>query len=181
MSKEAMGMKKIKKGIWVVILIILLGIGIYVISRSANVAKVPENNNTNTASRVEAPEQKSGSSVKKNAAKLVIGDDYFITQLNDIYYNMDDYIGREIEIEGFPLSYEEYKFIGRYGPGCCSNDGYAYIEYEYNKELQLTDEKDWIRVIGIIKKGKYEGEDYIYIDAASVEKMEVRGIDTVSI
>lgn len=63
--------------------------------------------------------------------------------------------------------------------GCCVGDGYAYIEYEYDKEIKLTDEKDWIKVKGTFKKGNDNGQEYIYIEANSIEKMETRGKDKV--
>lgn len=87
-----------------------------------------------------------------NGVDIVIKDKYFITQINDIYYNFDKYEGKTIQIDGFPLTHENYTFIARYGPGCCVGDGYGILEYQYNKEIKLTDVKDWIRVIGILKK-----------------------------
>ena len=116
---------------------------------------------------------------KDTDADIVMKDDYFIEQLNDIYYNTDEYLGKTIKIEGFPMVSKEYKFVARFGPGCCVGDGYAYIEYTYDKELELVDEEDWIRVIGVLKKGKMGVAEYVYIEATSVEKLEERGNDTV--
>jgi len=110
---------------------------------------------------------------------LILKDKFFITQLNDIYYNIDEYKGKRIEISGFPMTDGKRKFVGRYGPGCCSNDSYAYIEYKFSDELDLVDEKDWIKVTGTIEK-RYEGSRInTYIKATSVEKLDVRGLDTV--
>lgn len=108
-------------------------------------------------------------------------DDYFMTQINEIYYNPDDYVGKKIEIEGFPMeSPDGYKFVGRYGPGCCGNDGYVYLEYVYNKEnIPLVVEKDWIKVKGTIKKIVDQTGTVIYIEATSVEKLSTRGVDRV--
>ena len=64
--------------------------------------------------------------------------------------------------------------------GCCVGDGYAYIEYKYDEELELTDEKDWIKVTGTLRKGNDGITDYIYIDATSIEKLDIRGKDTVT-
>lgn len=63
--------------------------------------------------------------------------------------------------------------------GCCVNDQIACLEYQYNKNIKLTQEKDWIKVIGTLKKGIDDGMEYIYIDATSIEKMSERGKDTV--
>lgn len=41
-------------------------------------------------------------------------DNQFITQINDIYYNFDEYKGKTIQIEGFPMTNGQYVFVGRY-------------------------------------------------------------------
>lgn len=171
-------MKKFKKIIWIFILLIVVGIITFILINTKNTSTIKDDSNTTTANRVESPKQ-TNTTKTNDTSNLVIGDNYFITQINDIYYNMNDYVGREIEIEGFPLSTPEYKFVSRYGPGCCTGDGYAYIEYTYNQDINLVDEEDWIKVKGILKKDTYQGKEYIYIEATSVEKMATRGKDTV--
>lgn len=119
----------------------------------------------------------------KKAEKIItFKDDYFMTQVNDIYNNPNDYIGKKIEIEGFPMDTGDgYKYVGRYGPGCCGNDGYVYLEYVYNeKKISLVAEKDWIKVKGTIKKIVDKTGTIIYIEATSVEKLYTRGIDRVT-
>lgn len=158
-----------KKIIMIIILLIILAsipmLFIYINSNKT----IPENNN-------EISEQNND---KIEEETLVLKDKYFITQLNDIYYNIDEYKGKKIEIEGFPMTNEKSTFVGRYGPGCCSIDGYAYIEYKFSEKLELVDEKDWIKVTGTIQK-RYEGNIiYVYIDATSVEKLDTRGTDRV--
>lgn len=88
---------------------------------------------------------------------------------------------KKIEIEGFPMeSPDGYKYVGRYGPGCCGNDGYVYLEYVYNKEnISLVVEKDWIKVKGVIKKTVDKTGTSIYIEANSIEKLSTRGVDRV--
>jgi len=64
--------------------------------------------------------------------------------------------------------------------GCCTGDGYAYIEYMYDKEISLVDEEDWIKINGVIEIGNEDGTDYPYIKVITLEKMSERGLDTVS-
>lgn len=152
----------------IILLIIIILISILFIYMNSN-SSVPQNNN-------EIIEENSN---KVEEETLVLKDKYFLTQLNDIYYNIDEYKGRKIEIEGFPMSDEKSTFVGRYGPGCCSIDGYAYIEYKFPEKLDLVNEKDWIKVTGTIQK-RYEGNIiYVYINATSVEKLETRGTERV--
>jgi len=65
--------------------------------------------------------------------------------------------------------------------GCCSSDGYAYMEYKYDKDIELIDEEDWIKVVGTLRMEKVDNMEYVYIDATSVEKMKVRGKDSVEL
>jgi len=116
---------------------------------------------------------------EKFKADIIIGDDFFVTQINELYANFDDYEGKIVEIEGFKLISGDYTFIGRYGPGCCANDVFACLEYSYNGDLDIAIEKDWIKMIGKLTMGNDNGMEYIYLDALSVEIMQERGIDTV--
>jgi uncharacterized membrane protein YcgQ (UPF0703/DUF1980 family) len=106
-------MKKFKKFIWVLLLIILISIIVFVIIDSRNMEKL-ETQKTDVAKR-QVTTGSSGetgeSNTNKDMSKLVIGDEYFITQINDIYYNQEDYLGREVEIQGFPMTNGEYKFV----------------------------------------------------------------------
>ena len=45
---------------------------------------------------------------------MVIGDNYFDTTINDIYYNADDYYNKNIQIEGMYFENSPYTFVGRY-------------------------------------------------------------------
>ncbi|MDD4067050.1 MAG: hypothetical protein PHH22_03655 [Clostridia bacterium] len=164
-----------KKIVLIIVLVLLIGGIVTVLVLSSNNKKDNVNDNNNNNNNNEDINSVS------NKIDVVISDKYFITQLNEIYLNTEDYLGKVIEIEGFPLSNGQYNFVARYGPGCCSNDAIAYLEYEYDKDLELIDEKDWIKIIGEICKGKDEnGSEYIYIDASSVEKKDIRGVDTVT-
>ena len=116
--------------------------------------------------------------------EIVIGDNYFGTQLADINMNFAQYEGKTIEIEGLYFENMDYTFVGRYStsnvcPTCPT--GFSYFEYEWNgdKELPVKDSENWLKVIGTLKKGN-DGVEYYYIDVANVEIMNEKGIDTVS-
>lgn len=185
-------MKRIFYIILLIAVLLLIGFGIYKESTSGTAnnknigssitneeGKTDENIQTNLFNEVNSVNEANEINTNNEKTDIILGDNMFIAQINDIYLNYKDYIGKTIEIEGFPLAYDKYKFVGRYGPGCCVGDGYAYIEYEYDKNIELLSEKDWIKVTGEIEMG-YDGRtDYVYIKAKSVEKLDVRGKDTV--
>lgn len=115
---------------------------------------------------------------------IVIGDNYFDTQIADININFNNYEGKTIEIEGYHLTNGPYTFVGRYSlsnlcPDCPA--GYSYFEYEWDgkEKINIKEENDWIKVIGKLKRGN-DGTEYYYIDVLSLEIMNEKGLDTVS-
>lgn len=112
-------------------------------------------------------------------AKMIIGDNYFDTQISDLYKNFNTYEGNTIEIEGFVLNNGNYTFVSRYSENNLCTDcptGYSYFEYEWHGDevLKFEDETTWIKVKGELKKGN-DGVEYYYIDAYSIEVMDEWG------
>ena len=119
---------------------------------------------------------------------FVIGDNYFDTTINDMYYNPESYYNKNIEIEGMYLANLPYTFVGRYSTSnLCPNcpTGYSYLEYQLqgNIDYDFLDEQTWIKVIGTLAKGNDEtsfNEDYYYLKVLSLEIMNEKGNDTVN-
>lgn len=155
-----------------------------------NTGSETKENNTESKEKLETKiEETSTGTVYKVTDKeikpdIILKDNYFDTQIADININFDRYEGKTIQIEGMYFQNTPYTFVGRYSlsnlcPTCPT--GYSYFEYEWNgdEELKLEEEKDWIKVIGTLRKGN-DGVDYYYIDVASIEIMNERGNDTVT-
>lgn len=116
--------------------------------------------------------------------EIIIGDNYYDTQLTDINLNFDKYEGKTIEIEGLYFYNDPYTFVGRYSTSnMCPNcpTGYAYFEYEWrgDKEILAEVEESWIKVKGTLKRGN-DGEEYYYIDVVEIEVMKQKGKEIVS-
>ena len=118
---------------------------------------------------------------------IVVGDNYFDTQIADMNINFSSYEGKTIEIEGMYLLNPEgpYTFVGRYSTSNLCPDcpqGYSYFEYQWEAKgrPELKDEDTWIKVIGTLKKGNDNGVEYKYIEVASLEIMNEKGVETVS-
>lgn len=123
----------------------------------------------------------SGETVKP---ELVIGNNYFDTQLSDVNTNFSKYEGKTVEIEGFFIEDSPYTFVGRYSESnLCAYcpQGYSYFEYEWHgdNKFDFTNEEEWLKIVGTFKKGVDEFGDYYYIDASSIKVMNERGQDTV--
>ena len=111
---------------------------------------------------------------------IVIGDDYFATQLADMTLNFSQYEGKVVKIEGMSLKNGDWTFVGRYSenaicPTCPT--GYAYYEYEWHgkEKLDFGNEENWVEVIGKLTKGDDNGQEYYYIDAYEIALMNKFG------
>ena len=196
-----------KKLIWILLfLIIVIGVVVFFVK-----AKPSENTNSDTASQTFKKETKTVENTKKQENKdyiktelsdgtlysingekikseIVIGDNYFDTTINDMYYNPESYYNKNIEIEGMYLENLPYTFVGRYStsnlcPYCPT--GYSYLEYQLEGKIdaEFKDEETWIKVIGTLAKGNDEtsfNEDYYYLKVLSLEIMNEKGNDTVN-
>ena len=200
-----------KKKLIYIIALILVVAGIITFFVLQDKIKIVENNNTNSQTigtrssneivntNNENEEKKQSKKIEQSdgtlytfsdeeeKADIVIGDNYYDTQISDIMYNIDLYKGKTIEIEGMYLDSSPYTFVGRYStsslcPYC--PQGYSYFEFVWDGEkIKLEDEKTWLKIIGTICIGNDETtnyQDYYYIQASSVEVMNERGIDTVN-
>ena len=205
-----------KKILWIIILvvfIIAIGIVIYfantkgnksdgnVIDNSYNknmnvVNELKENSesNDNTTESVIYQKKELADGVlysidgKEYKSDIVIGDNYFDTTINDMYYNPDNYMNKNIEIEGMYLDNLPWTFVGRYSTSnvCVyCPEGYSYMEFQLKGTIdrEFTAKDDWIKVIGTLAKGNDETsdyQDYYYLEVLSIEVMNERGNDTVN-
>ena len=131
--------------------------------------------------------------------EVVIKEANYVTYINDIYNNPDNYIGKVIQIDGM-YTYEDfiaqgggkYYYVYRQGPGCCGNDGsmcgveFSSADGTYPDYVPQSGDDNaahpWIKVIGTLKQ-YYEGETgpYYTLENASYEVMTTRGAEVVSL
>jgi hypothetical protein len=115
---------------------------------------------------------------------IEIGEKMFVGQINDIYSNPEDYLGKTIRYEGlytyFENNYDDtrYDCVIRYGPGCCGNDGDVGLEIAW--EGDMPEENDWVEVTGVVESYKENGWQYLRVRAASLNVLPVRGNEKVS-
>lgn len=119
--------------------------------------------------------------VKKDSNIVEIKEKMFITQINDIYQNPNDYKGKVIKLEGMYDYYQdeetgkEYHGIIRNGPGCCGNDGVAGFHFTYNGDKPK--QNDWIAVEGTVVS---EGENNVTLALSKLTVKTKRGAEYVS-
>lgn len=128
--------------------------------------------------------RKSSGKVSADVNNMVeITDNYFIQQTNDVYYNLDDYIGKTIKIEGFINSYNDspsgdicYAVI-RNAPGCCGDDGMAGLDIRYDGEY--PEENTWVEIVGVMGTDTVYGSKIPAIQVVSITETE-EGLTFVS-
>jgi len=118
---------------------------------------------------------------------IEIKEKMFITQVNDVYLNSKDYLGKTIKLEGIfkndqTYDGEQYYFVLRYGPGCCGYDGVAgfEIKWDESKEQEYPPVDSWVESTGVLKQYEQDGYDqYLYLDLISLNVLDKRGAETV--
>ncbi len=119
----------------------------------------------------------------EDSTVLEIGEKLFITQINDMYYNFQDYEDKTIIVEGMYALFVNgeggsYPGVYRLGPGCCGNDGWGGFMLYYDGEL--PQENDWIRVTGTPELVKDEkGYSSLFLHVSSLVIMDERGAEFV--
>jgi uncharacterized membrane protein YcgQ (UPF0703/DUF1980 family) len=118
---------------------------------------------------------------------LEIKEKLFIAQTNDIYLNPEEYMGRQIKLQGifktdtYTGGGVPYCFVLRYGPGCCGYDGTAGFEVKWPAgfEAGYPKEDDWVEAVGVLDSYDEDGYPYIYLSLKSLNVMDTRGAETV--
>lgn len=144
-------------------------------TNNTNTSSTTNSSNTNSTIKSSGKVKKSTEKAKADTSNMVeITDNFFIEQTNDLYINLNDYIGKTIKIEGLIYSYEDSNgdicyAVVRNTPGCCGNDGLAGLDIRYDEDY--PEEDTWVEVIGVV------GTDTMYgskIPAIQVSSMKVK-------
>ena len=180
-----------KKKIFMIIILIAFVGGIGVVLANVNSKSVEKisykNNNTTTSSTSNSSNTnnsttQSNGKIRKSTEKakadtnnmVEITDNFFIEQTNDLYINLNNYMGKTIKIEGLIYSYEDSNgdicyAVVRNTPGCCGSDGLAGLDIRYDEDY--PEEDTWVEVIGVV------GTDTMYgskIPAIQVSSMKIK-------
>lgn len=143
-----------------------------------------EDNANKSVENLNTTEVDSGISEGSKGEVIEITEKMYVTYINDIYTNLENYKGKKIKLEGmFTSAYDErsketYYFVYRTGPGCCGNDG-SMCGFEFTTTDKIPMENDWIEVTGTLDA--YEQDDFLYLtlrDSQVVIKEE-RGLEVV--
>lgn len=178
-----------KKVFMIIVLIVFIGImSVIVINiKEKSIETINEKSKNNNNNISNSSSEQSSRIIRKSTEKLNIDtsniieitDNFFIEQTNDIYLNLNDYIGKTIKIEGLIYSYQApngdtcYAVV-RNTPGCCGSDGLAGLDIRYDEEY--PEEDTWVEVIGVVGTDTMYGNE---IPAIQIYSMKIKEKGTI--
>ncbi len=116
-------------------------------------------------------------------ADVEIRENLYLTQINEIYRNKEEYLGKTIHLEGLYVSSQAgergYQMVRRYGPSCCDLDGAAGFEFLWDGKR--PEQNDWIEVWGRLEEyQKEDGYTYLRLNLTDLKVKEQAGEAYVS-
>lgn len=175
---------KAKKVLMIIVLIVFIGIIGVVLVNINNTSKTNNiaDKDTDNSSSISTLKTTTSGKVRKSTEKaevdisnlVEITDNFFIEQTNDLYLNLNDYIGKTIKIEGLIYSYEDSNgdicyAVVRNTPGCCGSDGLAGLDIRFDEDY--PEEDTWVEVIGVVGTDTMYGSE---IPAIQVSSMSIK-------
>lgn len=177
----------IKKVFMIIVLIVfIVGIGVVLANVNSKsekkISETSENvtNNTTNSLNTNSTNTQNSKNIRKSKEKakadtsnmIEITDNFFIQQTNDVYLNLNDYIGKTIKIEGLIYSYQDTNgdicyAVVRNTPGCCGSDGLAGLDIRYNEDY--PEEDTWVEVIGVVSSDTMYGSEIPAIQVSSIK------------
>lgn len=148
-----------------------------IMSTSSSANKLRLSVSPGTAANTKAVNaESSGGNEAGTSSLLVIDSENYVDKFYDMGEDMDDYIGRKIQISGFVYEDDKMKdnefVIGRYCMSCCTADlsltGFL-IDYGQAGGLKRN---GWYSITGIMGKGSYDGQVVPEIKALEVQKIQ---------
>jgi len=125
--------------------------------------------------------------INKNLSEAIsvdveIKEKMFLSQINDIYLNIDDYLGKTIKLEGiFTINKwkdKTYCSVFRYSPGCCGADGTIGFLVAWDNEY--PDNDDWVEAIGILETYEENNHNQLRLKLLSLKPLLISGAKFVT-
>ena len=114
-----------------------------------------------------------------------ITERFFVQQVSNIMFNLDNYTGRTIQLEGMFFGWSDYfgaedvyYFVVRFLSGCCGGGGNVGFEV-YMGNFEPFADDTWVSVTGVleIRDGWMQNAPMLVVTA--IEALDVRGQEIV--
>ena len=116
---------------------------------------------------------------------IEIKERMFISQIQDIYLNTNDFMGKTIKLEGiFMESFwneSYYYYVIRYVPDpCCGTDSIGFMIKWPDGLREYPENNSWVETTGELKLFEDDFFRNLYIELTSLTVLETRGSEFVS-
>lgn len=146
---------------------------------SPNKEVMPTLNNTENQDNAESEDTKkiTEDEIKLHNGVIEMDSDNFYQYLNVISENIDKYEGMSIEVVGFVFKdndgFSDNEFVpARFMMVCCAADMVPIGFLCHYGDTQNLNQDSWVKVIGTIEKGQFQGETLPLIEAVDVQKTD---------
>jgi len=105
---------------------------------------------------------------------IVIKDESFITQLDDIFINLDEYLGKTLKIQGIVkiIDNSTFSIIRLYDMTHDDHTHEVFVGIDANYSGNLPAEDTWIEASGVIDKQLKNGEEEPVLKIKTFSKIE---------
>jgi uncharacterized membrane protein YcgQ (UPF0703/DUF1980 family) len=115
---------------------------------------------------------------------IEIRERMFMTQIQDIYLNANDFMGRTIQLEGVftGLTWDgaSYYYVVRsYSDGCCGGNVGFEVMWPHGRLEPFPENNSWVEAKGVLKLFQGDSSRSLYLELISLNVMETRGAEFV--
>jgi uncharacterized membrane protein YcgQ (UPF0703/DUF1980 family) len=108
----------------------------------------------------------------------------FMTQIQDIYLNADDFLGRTIKLEGIFIGMiwegDNYNYVIRgYSDGCCGGNVGFEVMWPQDRPQPYPENNSWVEAKGVLKLFQGDSSRDLYLELISLNVLDTRGAETV--
>lgn len=107
---------------------------------------------------------------------MTISDKYFVNMVDDLYINLDDFIGQKVRLQGFAIRMQGFNpnqlVVSRLMMSCCAADSSAVGLMIEGEGVSNFKDDDWLEAEGVIDSTEYEGDTIPVIRLVQVKAIE---------
>jgi len=117
---------------------------------------------------------------------IEIRERMFMTQIQDIYLNVNDFLGKTIKLEGIFSDIfwngNNYYYVVRYvTDDCCGNDSVGFeVMWPQGSAGQIPGNNSWVEATGVMKVSAGGFHQPFYLELTSLNVLNTRGQEFIS-
>jgi len=116
---------------------------------------------------------------------IEIRERMFLTQIQDIYLNTNDFLGRTIKLEGIFTGVtwdgDHFYYVIRHASdGCCGGGNVGFeVMWPEDRREPYPENDSWVEAIGVLKLFEEDLFRHLYLELISLNVLDTRGAEFV--